>query len=146
MSPRHPLEGVSQIQGAARDRRRPLGLTIKRQETFARRVKARAPGRQSCKRKLLPPPARFLKPGRGSVKELLEWWNTRAPELSPVLTSAILHYRFEDIHPFADGNGRTGRALGGSSTDKKRTRLATGNAPKRLKRPPPSSLSNRVRP
>ena len=43
--------------------------------------------------------------------ELLEWWNTRAPELSPILTSAILHYRFEDIHPFADGNGRTGRAL-----------------------------------
>jgi len=43
--------------------------------------------------------------------ELLEWWNTKALELSPILTSAILHYRFEDIHPFADGNGRTGRAL-----------------------------------
>jgi Fic family protein len=43
--------------------------------------------------------------------ELLEWWNTRATELSPILSSAILHYRFEDIHPFADGNGRTGRAL-----------------------------------
>jgi len=43
--------------------------------------------------------------------ELLEWWNTRATELSPILTSAILHYRFEDIHPFADGNGRAGRAL-----------------------------------
>lgn len=28
-----------------------------------------------------------------------------------VLSSAILHYRFEDIHPFADGNGRTGHAL-----------------------------------
>jgi Fic family protein len=43
--------------------------------------------------------------------ELLEWWNQRAAELSPVLSSAILHYRFEAIHPFADGNGRTGRAL-----------------------------------
>ncbi|MEY4484484.1 MAG: hypothetical protein RL693_1936 [Verrucomicrobiota bacterium] len=43
--------------------------------------------------------------------ELLEWWNAQATKLSPILSSAILHYRFEDIHPFADGNGRTGRAL-----------------------------------
>lgn len=43
--------------------------------------------------------------------ELLEWWNATAHQLSPVLSSAILHYRFEAIHPFADGNGRTGRAL-----------------------------------
>jgi Fic family protein len=43
--------------------------------------------------------------------ELLEWWNKRSTGLSPVLSSAILHYRFEHIHPFADGNGRTGRAL-----------------------------------
>ncbi|MGJ8656661.1 MAG: Fic family protein [Akkermansiaceae bacterium] len=43
--------------------------------------------------------------------ELLEWWNDRSQELSPILSSAILHYRFEDIHPFADGNGRAGRAL-----------------------------------
>jgi Fic family protein len=43
--------------------------------------------------------------------ELLAWWNTRAGELSPVLSSAVLHYRFEEIHPFADGNGRTGRAI-----------------------------------
>lgn len=42
---------------------------------------------------------------------LLEWWNTTSTQLSPVLSSAILHYRFEEIHPFADGNGRTGRAL-----------------------------------
>ena len=43
--------------------------------------------------------------------DLLEWWNKGAPELSPVISSAILHYRFEEIHPFADGNGRVGRAL-----------------------------------
>jgi Fic family protein len=47
----------------------------------------------------------------GLMFELLEWWNTAATKLSPVLSSAILHYRFEAIHPFADGNGRTGRAL-----------------------------------
>lgn len=43
--------------------------------------------------------------------ELLEWWNTESFKLPPILSSAILHYRFEDIHPFADGNGRAGRAL-----------------------------------
>lgn len=47
----------------------------------------------------------------GLMFELLDWWNKKSVELSPVLSSAILHYRFEDIHPFADGNGRTGRAL-----------------------------------
>lgn len=47
----------------------------------------------------------------GLMFELLDWWNKEATKLSPVLSSAILHYRFEDIHPFADGNGRTGRAL-----------------------------------
>jgi len=47
----------------------------------------------------------------GLMFELLEWWNKKSGGLSPVLSSAILHYRFEAIHPFADGNGRTGRAL-----------------------------------
>ena len=47
----------------------------------------------------------------GLMFELLEWWNGAAAKLSPVLSSAILHSRFEAIHPFADGNGRTGRAL-----------------------------------
>ena len=47
----------------------------------------------------------------GLMFELLEWWNQESVGFSPVLSSSILHYRFEDIHPFADGNGRTGRAL-----------------------------------
>ncbi len=58
--------------------------------------------------KFVPPPAVDVS---GLMRELLEWWNVDAQNLSPVLTSAIIHYRFESIHPFADGNGRTGRAL-----------------------------------
>jgi len=55
-----------------------------------------------------PPPANAVS---GLMLELLEWWDTAAKQHSPVISSAILHYRFEAIHPFADGNGRTGRAL-----------------------------------
>jgi Fic family protein len=54
-----------------------------------------------------PPPADVS----GLMFELLAWWNKESPKMSPVLSSAIIHYRFESIHPFADGNGRTGRAL-----------------------------------
>lgn len=58
---------------------------------------------------------RYVPPAPGDVSglmmELLDWWNKQSAELSPMISSAILHYRFEAIHPFADGNGRTGRAL-----------------------------------
>jgi Fic family protein len=56
----------------------------------------------------IPPPPDQVS---GLVFELLEWWNKESTALSPILSSAILHYQFEAIHPFADGNGRTGRAL-----------------------------------
>ncbi|MBU6411472.1 MAG: Fic family protein [Verrucomicrobia bacterium] len=56
----------------------------------------------------VPPPAGDVS---GLMFELLAWWNKEAVKISPVLSSAIVHYRFESIHPFADGNGRTGRAL-----------------------------------
>jgi Fic family protein len=58
--------------------------------------------------RFVPPPPSDVS---GLMRELLDWWSTKAAELSPVISSAILHYRFEAIHPFADGNGRTGRAL-----------------------------------
>jgi Fic family protein len=48
---------------------------------------------------------------RPLMSELLEWWNKPSAKISPILSSAIVHHQFETIHPFADGNGRTGRML-----------------------------------
>ncbi|MDZ4224845.1 MAG: Fic family protein, partial [bacterium] len=57
----------------------------------------------------------YFPPKPDSVRELtrglLAWWNEESSKWSPIISSAIIHYRFEAIHPFADGNGRTGRAL-----------------------------------
>ena len=56
----------------------------------------------------IPPRPEKVKP---MMSDLLEWWNQRASELSPILSSAIVHHQFEIIHPFADCNGRAGRML-----------------------------------
>ena len=56
----------------------------------------------------VPPPPEMVS---GLMRELLDWWNKHSAEWSPVVTSAVLHYQFEEIHPFADGNGRAGRML-----------------------------------
>lgn len=41
------------------------------------------------------------------TSELFQW--LKESTLHPLIKSCIFHYEFEFIHPFADGNGRTGR-------------------------------------
>ena len=41
------------------------------------------------------------------ISDLLRWY--QESNLHPLIKSAIFHYEFEFIHPFADGNGRVGR-------------------------------------
>ena len=50
------------------------------------------------------PPAEFVPQ---HIHNLFEWYH--ASELHPLIKSAVFHYEFEFIHPFADGNGRMGR-------------------------------------
>ncbi len=45
------------------------------------------------------------------IAELLSWANQKSYGIHPVIASAILHFQFVSIHPFADGNGRTSRVL-----------------------------------
>ena len=45
------------------------------------------------------------------MKDLLEDMETRYQQLHVVEKVALFHLRFESIHPFIDGNGRTGRLL-----------------------------------
>ncbi len=56
------------------------------------------------------PPAPEKVPGY--MKELLDWINQESKTQLPVISSGIIHYRFVEIHPFVDGNGRVARALG----------------------------------
>ena len=50
------------------------------------------------------PPAKFVPM---QIQELFDWYKNS--EMHPLIKSAVFHYEFEFIHPFADGNGRIGR-------------------------------------
>jgi Fic family protein len=53
--------------------------------------------------------------GKGVVeakmKNMLDYLNNDEFDTDPLLKMAIAHYQFEAIHPFSDGNGRTGRII-----------------------------------
>jgi len=47
---------------------------------------------------------------RGKLRNLEEFL-MGAEDIDPLVRMAVAHYQFEAIHPFTDGNGRTGRIL-----------------------------------
>jgi Fic family protein len=58
--------------------------------------------------------ARYVPPPPTEVDRLmsgLENYLSRRSELPPLVRMAMVHYHFEAIHPFRDGNGRVGRLL-----------------------------------
>jgi Fic family protein len=60
-----------------------------------------------------PQGAAFVPPSQERVPALLDdlMAFVRRDDLDPVVQAAVAHAQFETIHPFVDGNGRTGRAL-----------------------------------
>jgi len=42
---------------------------------------------------------------------LLKWFNKNKNKLHPLVLAIVFHHKFERIHPFMDGNGRTGRMI-----------------------------------
>ena len=48
---------------------------------------------------------------RDLLKNLEDYINDFDDDVDPLIKKALIHYQFESIHPFYDGNGRTGRIL-----------------------------------
>jgi Fic family protein len=66
-------------------------------------------GDPRSRRRVYTPPA-----GRESLEKLLDNWSAflnEPSDLDPLVRMAVAHYQFEAIHPFTDGNGRTGRIM-----------------------------------
>lgn len=63
-------------------------------------------GINPCVAEFVPPPPRSV---GGLLEDLCEYLSSDAH--APLVQAAVAHAQFETIHPFADGNGRVGRAL-----------------------------------
>ncbi len=58
--------------------------------------------------------ARYIPPNpedmQQAMSDLEKYMNSDDPQ-NPLIQAALIHYQFETIHPFLDGNGRVGRLL-----------------------------------
>ena len=59
----------------------------------------------------IPPPADLLPQLMNDLVSLLQYEPEGVKEVSVLMRAPIAHVQFEAIHPFLDGNGRTGRLL-----------------------------------
>jgi Fic family protein len=105
------------LEGTRELKQRPLGTRaaesictrIKGVEMSVRRVPGTAIVNQTIGKTIYTPPE-----GEKRIRELLANWERflhESEELDPLIRMSAGHYQFEAIHPFTDGNGRTGRVL-----------------------------------
>ena len=86
-----------------------LCATIKDRPMDVRKVPGTIIGNQTTGEVIYTPPE-----GERVIRDLLGDWERflhAEDDLDPLIRMAIAHYQFEAIHPFVDGNGRTGRIL-----------------------------------
>lgn len=82
---------------------------IKGMEMSIRRVPGTAVANDRTGEVIYTPPV-----GEDLIRGLLANWENFLhghADLDPLIRMAVAHYQFEAIHPFTDGNGRTGRVL-----------------------------------
>jgi len=56
----------------------------------------------------------YTPPASNEISRLISNWEifvNNEEDIDPLIKTALAHYQFEAIHPFSDGNGRTGRIL-----------------------------------
>lgn len=83
--------------------------TIKSVQMDVRKVPGTSLTNQATGDVIYTPPA-----GESVIRDLLSNWEAflhNQNDVDPLIKMAMAHYQFETIHPFIDGNGRTGRVL-----------------------------------
>jgi len=105
------LEGVNALKSRPLSTRTAESICtqIKGVEMTVRRVPGTALANDATGEVIYTPPE-----GEALIRDLLANWERYLHDeetIDPLIRMAAAHYQFEAIHPFTDGNGRTGRVL-----------------------------------